>query len=130
MRIDPPPSLAWPTETMPAATAAAEPPDDPPVEWSRFHGLRDGPYASGSVVIVLPNSGALVRPMAMKPASRNRRYSAESYGRPVVDRLQGPRCPAWYGSPFIMQPRSFITIGTPAKGPPPGVGRLGQRAAS
>ena len=32
-----------PTATMPAATAAAEPPDEPPVEWSRFHGLRDGP---------------------------------------------------------------------------------------
>src|ERR671912_2541047 len=50
MRIEPPPSLAWPTATIAAATAAALPPDEPPVEWSRCHGLRDGPYASGSVV--------------------------------------------------------------------------------
>ncbi len=78
MRIDPPPSLAWATGTISAATAAAEPPDDPPVEWSRFHGLRDGPCASGSVVIVLPHSGVLVRPMAMNPASRSLRYTAES----------------------------------------------------
>ena len=32
MRMDPPPSLACATGTMPAATAAAEPPDEPPVE--------------------------------------------------------------------------------------------------
>ncbi len=79
MRIDPPPSLAWATGTISAATAAAEPPDDPPVEWSRFQGLRDGPCASGSVVIVLPHSGVLARPMAMNPASRSLRYTAESY---------------------------------------------------
>src|SRR5262245_20390670 len=43
MRIDPPPSLAVATGTMPAATAAAEPPLDPPVEWATFHGFRLGP---------------------------------------------------------------------------------------
>ncbi len=32
MRMEPPPSLAWATGTMPDATAAAEPPEDPPVE--------------------------------------------------------------------------------------------------
>ena len=32
MRIDPPPSPAWPTGTMPEATAAADPPLEPPVE--------------------------------------------------------------------------------------------------
>ncbi len=43
MRIDPPPSLAWAIGTMPAATAAAEPPLEPPVECSVFQGLRVGP---------------------------------------------------------------------------------------
>jgi hypothetical protein len=43
MRIDPPPSLACPIETMPDATAAPEPPLDPPGEWPRFQGLCDGP---------------------------------------------------------------------------------------
>jgi hypothetical protein len=32
IRIDPPPSVAWATGTSPAATAAAEPPLEPPVE--------------------------------------------------------------------------------------------------
>src|SRR5919206_5117523 len=41
-RIDPPPSLAWATGTIPLATAAADPPDEPPVECSGFHGLRAG----------------------------------------------------------------------------------------
>jgi hypothetical protein len=43
MRIEPPPSLAWAIGTMPAATAAAEPPLDPPVERFVSHGLRAGP---------------------------------------------------------------------------------------
>ncbi len=38
-RIDPPPSVAWAAGTMPAATAAAAPPEEPPVEWAGFHGL-------------------------------------------------------------------------------------------
>ena len=59
-RIEPPPSPACAIGTMPAATAAAEPPEDPPVEWSGSHGLRLGPNAAGSVVIVPPNSGVFV----------------------------------------------------------------------
>src|SRR3954454_1509845 len=71
MRIDPPPSLACATATMPLATAAAAPPEDPPVEWSGFHGLRAGGKLLASVVTVVPSSGTLVRPSEMKPASRN-----------------------------------------------------------
>src|SRR4051812_205550 len=59
MRIDPPPSLACAAGTMPAATAAAEPPLDPPGLCARFHGLRVGPNASGSVVGSRPSSGVL-----------------------------------------------------------------------
>src|SRR6185295_18910957 len=70
MRIDPPPSLACASGTMPAATAAAEPPDEPPVVCSVFHGLRLGPYAWGSVVGTRPCSGVFVRPMHTNPASR------------------------------------------------------------
>ncbi len=43
MRIEPPPSLAWAIGTIPAATAAAEPPLEPPGERSVFQGLRLGP---------------------------------------------------------------------------------------
>ncbi len=73
MRIEPPPSLACATGTSPAATAAAEPPLEPPVEWLGFHGLRAGRLAAGSVVTVVPNSGTLVRPRATNPAARKSR---------------------------------------------------------
>src|SRR5687768_12088731 len=42
-RIEPPPSLACATGTMPAATAAAAPPDEPPALRERFQGLRVAP---------------------------------------------------------------------------------------
>jgi hypothetical protein len=72
IRIEPPPSLAWPALTTPAATAAADPPLEPPVECAVFHGLSDGPYASFSVVGSEPCSGVLVRPRLTRPAARNR----------------------------------------------------------
>ena len=43
IRIEPPPSLAWAIGTMPDATAAALPPDEPPGVRSVSHGLRAGP---------------------------------------------------------------------------------------
>ena len=42
-RMEPPPSLAWATGTIPAATAAAAPPLDPPALCARLQGLRVGP---------------------------------------------------------------------------------------
>src|SRR6185436_10468294 len=70
IRIEPPPSFACATGTMPLATAAAEPPLDPPVVRSTFHGLRDAPYVTGSVVGTSPHSGVFVRPRYTKPASK------------------------------------------------------------
>src|SRR5580704_3770573 len=70
IRMDPPPSLACAAGTMPEATAAAEPPDEPPVEWSVCHGLRVGPNRCGSVVGRMPSSGVLVLPQITKPAAR------------------------------------------------------------
>ena len=69
MRIDPPPSDAWANGTMPAATAAAEPPLDPPGVRVTSHGLRVGRKQSGSVVGMMPSSGELVRPMITRPAA-------------------------------------------------------------
>ena len=48
MRIEPPPSLPCATGTMPAATAAAAPPEEPPGVRSRSHGLRVGPNRRAS----------------------------------------------------------------------------------
>src|ERR1700754_1959988 len=62
VRIDPPPSDACAAGTMPAATADAEPPDEPPGVRSRFQGLRVAPKSTGSVVQARPSSGVLVLP--------------------------------------------------------------------
>ena len=73
MRIEPPPSLPWATGTIPAATAAAEPPEEPPGVRVRSQGFRVAPVCRGSVVGRIPNSGMLVMPTTTKPASRRRR---------------------------------------------------------
>ena len=49
IRMEPPPSLAVAIGTIPAATAAADPPLLPPGECAKFQGLRLGPNNSGSV---------------------------------------------------------------------------------
>ena len=78
MRIDPPPSEAWAMGTIPAATAAPLPPEEPPGVRSRSHGLRAGPKRVGSVTGRIPNSGDLVTPTTMNPASLKRRVTAVS----------------------------------------------------
>src|SRR2546423_15132371 len=73
MRIEPPPSLPCASETIPEATAAALPPDDPPGVREVSHGLRVGPKRSGSVTGRMPSSGVFVLPTMIAPASRRRR---------------------------------------------------------
>ena len=70
MRIEPPPSPPPAIVTIPLATAAADPPLEPPVVRSTFHGLRAIPLAFGSVYGVSPNSGVLVLPRTMTPLRR------------------------------------------------------------
>src|SRR5436190_4052774 len=72
MRTDPPPSLLVASGTSPAASAAAEPPLDPPGERSVFHGLRVGPKTWLSVTAVWPNAGVLLLPMTIAPAALSR----------------------------------------------------------
>src|SRR6185312_7107169 len=72
MRMEPPPSLAPAHGTIPAATADAAPPDEPPGVRCRSHGLRAGPHATGSVMPFAPNSGVLVLPKITSPASIQR----------------------------------------------------------
>src|SRR4051794_41891129 len=50
IRIEPPPSVPSANGTIPAATAAPEPPLDPPGVRSRSHGLRVSPYSALSVI--------------------------------------------------------------------------------
>jgi hypothetical protein len=75
MRIDPPPSLPVQIGIMPDATAAAEPPDEPPGVSSGFHGLRVTPWMYVRVQFTDPYSGDVVRPTSTAPASRSRAAS-------------------------------------------------------
>src|SRR5215831_10544101 len=101
-RIEPPPSLPWATATMPLATAAAAPPDDPPLECSTCHGLRDGGKPFASVVMVVPSSGELVRPNATKPARWNSVARYDVTGQTTSRRAATPND---VGSPATRQPR-------------------------
>lgn len=113
MRMEPPPSLAPAKGTTPEATAAAEPPLDPPGEQAGFHGFREDPYSSGSVIFFSPNSGVLVCPRKRKPASRNLATRWESRRATWED---NKRAPAVNFSPATAWEMSFSRIGTPAKG--------------
>src|SRR5215470_16980166 len=53
--------------TMPAATAAADPPLEPPAVWVTRQGLRVGPKRRGSVEGASPISGVLVLPKITRP---------------------------------------------------------------
>ena len=63
---------------MPAAMAAALPPEEPPGVWSRFHGLSVGPNTGLSVSGFHPSSGVLVFPTTTHPADTRRATSGES----------------------------------------------------
>jgi hypothetical protein len=78
MRIEPPPSEPVASGTMPAAIAAAEPPEDPPAEWARSQGLRVRPNTALVVHAVQPYSGVFVLPTTTQPARRSRATRCES----------------------------------------------------
>ena len=67
-----------PAATMPAATATAVPPLDPPGVWPGAHGLRVLPCCSDSVNGYCPNSGMFVFPTITAPAARSRRTTSAS----------------------------------------------------
>ena len=92
IRIEPPPSLPCATGTIPAATAAAAPPLEPPGVRSVSHGLRVGPNRRGSVVGRIPISGIEVLPTITNPASRSRRTRNASWpGDEVAEQVAAHR---------------------------------------
>ena len=68
-RIDPPVSVPSASGANPAATAAAEPPDEPPGTRDSSHGFLVGPYALFSVDEPIANSSMLVLPKRIAPAA-------------------------------------------------------------
>src|SRR5258707_8078463 len=114
MRIDPPPSLAVASGIIPAATAAAEPLDEPPGVRDGFHGFRVTPQAFVLAKLTMPNSGAAVLPTGTAPAARRRATSMSSFATGGPPLYQSDPCDV--GMP-AQSCRSFTPRGTPASGP-------------
>ena len=112
MRIEPPPSLACAIGMMPAATAAAAPPLEPPGVTDGFQGLRAGPNSFGSLNGRMPSSGRFVLPKMTAPARRKRSTSVES--RAGLKSARN-RLPAVCATPATAASRSLSSRGTPAK---------------
>ena len=97
---------------MPDATAAPEPPEEPPGVRSVSHGLRVGPKRFGSVTGRIPISGMFVRPTITKPASLRRRTRKAS--------CSGTKSPNRFEPKLSGRPAAGISflsaIGTPANG--------------
>ena len=99
---------------MPAATAAPEPPDEPPGVCPVCQGFRAAPHSSGSVTPFAPNSGVFVLPNTTSPASRKRWVTSACS---VATSAARARQPLDVGKPAYSCPRSFTRKGTPANGP-------------
>ena len=91
-RIEPPVSVPIASGASNAATAALEPPDDPPGIRPRSHGLCDGPNAEFSVDDPIANSSMFVLPSMTIPASLIRLVIVASYGgNPAFEDLRPGR---------------------------------------
>jgi hypothetical protein len=66
------------TGTIPLATAAADPPEEPPGVRVRSQGLRVTPLAAVAVQGKIVSSGTLVIPIGIAPAARRRRIASAS----------------------------------------------------
>src|SRR5882672_1940744 len=119
IRIEPPPSVAWPIGKPRAATIAADPPDEPPGDRSLRHGLTVGPPKAGSVVGARPSSLVLVRPTITNPARRIRATAALSAGAAGWQARNFD--PSVVVVPAHCAISCFTTNGTPWNGPSPAV---------
>src|ERR1700675_4550665 len=79
-RIEPPVSEPHASGTIPDATAAAEPPLEPPGTFERSHGLQVVNRPLFSVEEPMANSSMFVLPTRHSPASTRRRVTVASYG--------------------------------------------------
>ncbi len=77
-RTEPPVSVPSAHTTWPEATAAADPPEDPPGTVSRFQGLCTGPNAEFSFELPMANSSQFVLPISTAPEALRRAHGVQS----------------------------------------------------
>src|SRR5689334_17403265 len=111
-RIEPPVSDPSVATAVPAATAAAEPPLEPPGTHDVSRGLRTGPYAEFSFDEPMANSSQFILPRMIAPAASSRATAVQSYGGMKLPKLFEP---AVVRMPFVTI-TSLIPMGTPASG--------------
>src|SRR4051812_18767602 len=117
-RIEPPVSVAVAPIHNCAATADAEPPDEPPgtrcaSEPSRRHGLTTGPKHEVSFDEPIANSSLLSLPSSTAPSRHSCAVTVDSY--------VGTKSPRIFEHAVVRTPlvanRSLIPRGMPASGP-------------
>src|SRR5207245_2730201 len=79
-RIEPPVSVPRAKSPSPAATATAEPPEDPPGTRSSRHGFFTGPNAEFSFELPIANSSRFVLPIITAPVASRRSTTVAEYG--------------------------------------------------
>src|SRR3954454_2046250 len=108
--MEPPVSVPIASGASNDATAAAEPPPDPPGIRSRSQGLWVGPYAECSVDEPIANSSMLVLPRIGRPAARRRAATGAPSGAPPPSRTGEPQV---VGRPSVAS-TSLTATGTPS----------------
>jgi hypothetical protein len=111
IRIEPPPSAACAKGTTPALTKAAAPPDDPPVEYCVFSGLRVGPFSKVSTAGNKPNSEVVDLPKIQHPLD-NICWVIFSFFRAAFGLVALEPCRVGWPSTSI---KSLTKVGTPEK---------------
>ena len=114
MRIEPPVSVPIEASDMPAATATADPPLDPPGDRVGSSGWRTGPNAESSLVVPNANSCRLVLPTSTAPARRSRAVTGGVARRACAVAHVASR--PWSARPATSM-RSLSEIGMPCSGP-------------
>src|SRR6202023_572544 len=89
-RIEPPVSLPSAATASPDATAAADPPLDPPGTRSSAQGLWTGQYPEFSFEDPMANSSQFVFPKKTAPSARSRSTTVALYGGEKPFRILDP----------------------------------------
>src|SRR4051812_3217684 len=112
-RIEPPVSVPVAPTHSDAATAAADPPDEPPGTCASDHGFFTVPTALFSFDDPMANSSMLSLPSDTEPAAPRRAVTVDSYGGTKPRRIFEAQV---VSTPFV-QKMSLMPRGTPASGP-------------